>query len=174
VVAVTVITGIIGLSGKNFFESLFFSPRAVALGWLITATVLLSTKKFMNARRELPNIIDALILGITQGLAIVPGISRSGITVATLLFRKIDKITAFRFSFLAAIPAIFGAAIIEFRKINFAIKLDWFALGGGFLVSFASGLFALWFLEQSVKKAKLHYFAYYCAVIAVLTLIFIK
>jgi undecaprenyl-diphosphatase len=174
VAIVTVVTGTIGISGKKFFEALFFSPRAVALGWLITAAVLLATKKFMGAKREHPNIKDAVILGLVQGIAIVPGISRSGVTVSALLFRKIDKITAFRFSFLAAIPAIFGAAFLESKKINFAVKMNWLGLGGGFLISFASGLFALWFLEQSIKKARLHYFAYYCAVIAVLTLLFIQ
>jgi len=174
IIIVTVITGAIGLSGKSFFESLFSSPRIVALGWLITAGVLLATKRFMNAKRQHLNIKDAVILGLVQGLAIVPGISRSGVTVSALLFRKTDKFTAFQFSFLAAIPAILGAALLESGKINFSIKLNWFYLGGGFVISFVTGLFALWFLKESIRSAKLHYFAYYCAVIAVLTLLFIR
>ncbi|MCX5709709.1 MAG: undecaprenyl-diphosphate phosphatase [Candidatus Omnitrophica bacterium] len=174
VIIVTAITGVIGLSGKDFFEALFSSPRAVAFGWLITAAILFAAQRFMDAKREDLNFKDASFLGLAQGLAIIPGVSRSGMTVSSLLFRKIDRNIAFRFSFLASIPAIFAAAILEARKIDFSLKLNPLELALGAVVSFLVGLLALRLLQQVLKKAKLYYFGYYCAIIAVLTLIFIK
>ncbi|MFA4889140.1 MAG: undecaprenyl-diphosphate phosphatase [Candidatus Omnitrophota bacterium] len=171
IILVTLITGIIGVSGKHFFEGLFQSTKAVAIALLITGVVLLLTKKFQSGKREKINLKDAIILGITQGLAIAPGISRSGITIATLLFRKIERETCFRFSFLAAIPAIFGAALLEAEDVRLAINPG---LIIGSIFSFASGLLALWLLQRLMQKARLHYFGVYCMIIAILTLLFVK
>jgi undecaprenyl-diphosphatase len=93
---VTVITGIIGIAGKDFFERLFSSVAPVAVALLITGAILILTKKFMDAKSNNVNYKDAMILGVTQGIAIIPGISRSGITISTLLFRGLDKETSFK------------------------------------------------------------------------------
>ncbi|OGX19457.1 MAG: hypothetical protein A3K54_04965, partial [Omnitrophica WOR_2 bacterium RBG_13_44_8] len=118
IIIVTLITGIIGLSGKDFFERLFASPKLVAAALIITGIILLLTKKFMQAKRNTLNLKDALVLGLTQGFAIIPGISRSGMTISTLLFRGLDREVSFRFAFLASIPAVFGAAILEAKNIG--------------------------------------------------------
>ena len=174
VIIVSMVTGIIGLLGKDLFESMFTSPKIIALALMVTGIVLIYTKRFMNYKRDMLDIKDALVLGFTQGIAIIPGISRSGITISTLLFRKIDKKTSFRFSFLASIPAIFGATILEARKVSAAINTEFLNLFVGFIFSLLTGIFSLWILKLVLDRAKLYYFGYYCIFVAIVTLIFIK
>ncbi len=175
VITVTIITGIIGLSGKDFFEQLFVSTRAVAISLIITGIILILTKKFSGYARKDLNLKDAAVLGIVQGIAIIPGISRSGITISTLLFRKIDRQTSFKFSFLASIPAVCGAALLEAGHITKALKVvPAGSFLAGFMASFATGILALWLLKIILNKAKLYYFGYYCIIVAILTLIYIK
>jgi undecaprenyl-diphosphatase len=170
VLVVTLITGVIGVWGKDFFAGLFQSVQAVGIALMATGTILLLTKKFPASQRERINFKDAVSLGVAQGLAIVPGISRSGITISTLLFRKINRKICFRFSFLAAIPAILGAALLEARDVSLVLHPG---LVAGFIFSFFSGLVALWSLRRIIEKAKLHYFGIYCMIVGILTLIFI-
>lgn len=174
IIIVTLITGIIGMSGKGFFERLFDSPRLVSIALIVTGIILILTRKFMQAKRRALNIKDAFILGLTQGVAIIPGISRSGITISTLLFRGLDRETSFRFSFLASIPAIFGAAILEAKDIHLAGNMQAGNLMIGFIVSLLTGLLSLKILKAILGKAKLYYFGYYCIIIAVITLLLIK
>lgn len=170
----TVITAIVGLSGKDFFESLFISTVPVALALIATGFTLILTKEFMEGKRNNVTFKDAVILGFTQSIAIIPGISRSGITISTLLFRRMDRENSFRFSFLAAIPVIFGAAIVEAKDIYFAIKTEIGNLLVGFIVSFLVGVISLNILKIVLKKAKLYYFGYYCIIVAIITLLFIR
>jgi len=174
ILVVTLVTGIIGILGKDFFESLFSLPKPVAVALIFTGIILIFTKKIKNNLKDTINFKDALILGLFQGLAIIPGISRSGITISTLLLRKIDKETSFRFSFLASIPAVFGATLLEAKKIEFAFKTNISGIIAGFIFSFLSGIFALGILKRVLNKAKFYYFGYYCIFLAIFTLIFIK
>lgn len=171
ILVVTLITGAIGVTGKHFFQGLFQSTQAVGIALLITGIILLLIKKFQSGERKTVKLKDAVILGATQGLAIAPGISRSGITISTLLFRKFERRTSFNFSFLAAIPAIFGAALLEAKDISLAINPGLLA---GAIFSFIFGLAALWLLRRLMLRAKLHYFAVYCMIVGILTLIFLK
>jgi undecaprenyl-diphosphatase len=171
ILIVTFITGLIGVLGKDFFESLFTSLTAVAIGWIVTGVILLLTKRFMRNDRKDVNIKDAIILGVTQGIAIIPGVSRSGITISTMLFRGVEKMTCFTFSFLVSIPVIAGASILEAKKINFVFSADPSKLVIGFLCSFVAGLLALWLLKRLIAKAKFHYFAYYCFCLALIALV---
>ncbi|HNQ50440.1 MAG: undecaprenyl-diphosphate phosphatase [Candidatus Omnitrophica bacterium] len=171
---VTCITGVIGVLGKDLFESIFASVKAVAAGWIVTGTILLLTKRRMHNTRAAVNNRDASILGITQGIAIIPGISRSGITIATMLYLGVEKIKAFSISFLASIPAIAGAAFLEAKDIGFVLSGDPVPLAAGFLCSFGAGLFALWLLKRVLVQAKFHYFAYYCYALAVITLVWVR
>ncbi len=170
----TVITVVLGFAGKDFFESLFSSVALVAVALMITGIILTAAGKFMAGRRENASLRDAAILGLTQAIAIVPGISRSGITISTLLFLGIEKEEAFRFTFLAAIPVIFGAALLEARGINFALSNNTAGLIMGFGCSFLAGLVSLRFLKLILKKARLHYFGYYCIMIAIAALLFVR
>jgi undecaprenyl-diphosphatase len=174
IVVVTVITGGIGLAGKSLFEGLFTSPQAIAIAWLITAGLLLATKKFSQGRKKAVGIKEALVLGAAQGLSIAPGISRSGMTISALLFCGLERQPAFSFSFIAALPAIFGAGLLEARKIDFALRENFSGFLVGFIASFLSGLFALWMLKKIMYRAKLYYFAFYCMLIAFLTLLLVR
>ncbi len=170
----TMITGIIGLLGKDFFESLFSSPKLIAAALIISGIILISTKKFISGIREKLNFKDALILGLTQGIAVIPGISRSGITISTLLFRGINRNSSFCISFLLAIPVICGAAMLEARKIGFLMQQNFAGILTGFIASFITGLFSLWILKKILNKARFYYFGYYCIAAAIIILIFIK
>lgn len=174
IVVVTIITGIIGLAGRDFFKTLFSCPKLVAIALILTGTLLIMTKKFMNVKRNNVNFKDAFILGIAQAIAIIPGISRSGITISTLILRGIDKETSFKFSFLASIPAVLGATVLEAKNICLALNLEFTNFFAGFISSFLTGLLSLWLLKIILKKAKLYYFGYYCIAVAIITLLFIK
>jgi len=172
ILLVSVITGIIGITGKDFFENLFKSPKLAAIALLITGTILLITRTYMHNRRNVLNIKDAFVLGLAQSFAIIPGISRSGATISSLLFRGIGRNLSFKFSFLASIPAVLGAFLLQAKEIDFAQKTELHSLFTGFIFSFLSGIFALWALNRILAKAKLYYFGYYCITIAVFTLLF--
>lgn len=176
VLLVTLITGIIGLSAKNFFESLFASIRAVSISLFITGIILIFTKGFLRGRRDCHSINtrDALWLGFLQGLSIAPGISRSGITVSGLLFRGLDREAAFRFSFLAGIPAIAGAFLLEAEDAFLNSSFLKAGLFVSFLFSFLAGLFSLWIFRFVIRRSRLHYFGYYCILAAVLSFIFFR
>ncbi|TBR17134.1 undecaprenyl-diphosphate phosphatase [bacterium] len=173
IILATVITGVIGVSAKDFFESLFNYPKYVAFALIFTGSVLLFTRRFMHAGPRQLNIRDAIIFGLAQGLAIVPGISRSGITVSTLLFRKAGWEESFRFSFLASIPVILGASLLETRHIQAIGKSEFINLGAGFIFSFITGILTLYLLKEILRKAKFYYFGYYCFAVALITLVFL-
>lgn len=171
---VTLITGIIGALGKDFFESLFSSPKIVACALLFTGIILILSRTFMDAKRQTPGIKDAIILGLAQAIAIIPGISRSGLTISTLLFRKLNRETAFRLSFLASIPAVLGVAVLELRQISVWYNLELKNFTIGFIFSFLTGLLSLRILKIIMMKAKLHYFGYYCILVGIITFLFIR
>ncbi len=174
ILIVTAITGVIGIAGKDFFEGLFASVKLAAAALLVTGVILILTRRFRRPNREMLGLSDALFLGFAQGLAIIPGISRSGITISTLLFRRLTWEVSFKFSFLASIPAILGATLLEAKKIDFAIQGKFGDYALGFVFSFITGLFSLWLLKLVLRKSRLDYFGYYCVLVAALSLIFIR
>ena len=174
VVVVVIITGVIGVLGKNFFENFFSSVKLIGVAWVFTGILLISTKRITQLNRDELKFKDALILGLTQSLAIVPGISRSGITLSTLFFRKVNRDLAFSFSFLVSIPIILGAVVLESKKIAAIAKTDIINLGIGMVFSFVVGLAALLFLRKVIHREKFYYFGYYCLLMAAVTWLFIR
>jgi len=176
IMVVTLATGIIALIGRRFFEQLFQSPDFVCLALLVTAIFLISTPKFKRGTRtiEALNIKDAFWLGISQGFAIIPGISRSGITIFTLLARGVKPEAAFKFSFIAGIPVFVGSFLLEAGKIQVLFEAGrlnfWLAL----ISSFVFGLLGLFILRRAVKKLRLHYFAYYLILASIIGFVIIK
>lgn len=170
ILIVTLITGLIGLGGKDFFENLFSRPRWAVAMLLVTALVLFSTRRFMKGERKFSelNIRDAGIMGLAQGISLIPGISRSGITIASLLWRGADREAAFRFSFLASIPAILGALILEFSRLPGLASPQIGYLLFGCVSAFVSGWIALVVLRKIIRWAKFPLFGYYCLAIALL------
>jgi len=174
ILVVTLITGAIGLLGRDFFEGLFSSPRLVILALFITGVILLMTRKAIPGERKEARLKDAVILGFAQALAIIPGISRSGVTISTLLFRGISREFCFTLSFLVSIPLVLGASLLELKKVGFALQANPVNIIMGFLTSVISGLFALSLLKLVIKRAKFYCFGYYCILAAALALFFVK
>lgn len=156
-------TAVIGFLFKDWFEGLFGSLGAVGLALLGTSAILGLSFYFEKGEKriEKANWLDFLTIGALQGVAIIPGISRSGTTITAGLFRGLERETAFRFSFLLAIPAILGAALLELKKGFLIPKEDWPALALGFLTAALSGYFALVWLARVTRQGKLHWFAIY-------------
>ncbi|MDD5348072.1 MAG: undecaprenyl-diphosphate phosphatase [Candidatus Omnitrophica bacterium] len=170
IVLVTAITGAIAFAARGFLESLFSSLEVIIAAWFATGILLFLTKRSMEHKRRALSLLDSIILGITQAIAIIPGVSRSGVTISTLLFRKLDVRTAFSFSFLVSIPAILGAAVLEARKVGFALQGNMPNLAAGFFASLVAGLASLWLLKRVLAKARFYCFGFYCFGIAAVTL----
>ena len=172
IVVGTIPTAVIGLAFEDTFERLFGSVRLVGLMLILTGTVLLLTRLARNGGRDAAGMtwIDALLIGVVQGLAITPGISRSGITIATALLLGIERETAARFSFLLSIPSILGALMLRFGGANDGVGTT--ALVVGFSAAALTGYFCLALLVRLVKRGRLSWFAPYCFTLGLLALIF--
>lgn len=157
-------TAIIGLVLKQFEQVLFSSIVIVGAMLLLTGTILWFSRLLYSKTGVFTSLgmKQALFIGVVQGLAVIPGISRSGSTIAAGLFAGLDGRHAARFSFLLSIPAILGAQVLS---INDALKegfrYDPAALYGA-LAAFLSGYVALIVLLKIVKKGRFHFFAPYC------------
>jgi len=164
-------TALVGVVFKLYFESFFASSLVVGLALLITGAVLFATRLVRERGRGLIEfgLAQALAIGLVQGLAVTPGISRSGLTICTGLFLGLDRTLAARYSFLLSVPAILGALLIEAGGSGGGAfnSLD---LGLGFLTALFSGWAALVILLKMVKGGRLHYFSYYCWLAAVFSL----
>jgi undecaprenyl-diphosphatase len=143
---------------------------------LITGLVLYLTRWTKREGRKIEKMgwVDSILIGIAQGLAIIPGISRSGATISTGLFCGLDRELSAKFSFLLSIPAILGATFLEFRKIGPGVEV-WTGLIGmmiAFLVGlFHVGLFSLTFLVRMIKLGLVGKFSYYCWLLGVIIII---
>ena len=160
-IAASIPTAIIGLAFKDVFEVLFSNTATLVVSFTLTACLLLLTNRMDRSERgqEL-NWTIAVILGIVQGLAITPGISRSGATIAVALMLGLERESAARFSFLMSVPAITGGLLLQLRDAQFE-SLDWSQMAVGGLASMVSGYFALVLLVQLVKSGRLSAFAWY-------------
>ena len=174
IVVASIPTGLMGVLLKDWFESLFSMPKTVGLMLLVTGLLLWLTRfagRKQKTRGEM-GVLDALVIGIAQGVAIIPGISRSGSTISAGLFCGLNRELAGKFSFLLSIPAILGATFLEFREIDAASGIGVTLFG--MAVSFFVGLVALKLLMNIVKKGKLSYFSYYCWAVGVLMVLLAK
>jgi undecaprenyl-diphosphatase len=137
---------------------------------LVTAVLLYITHRYSNGEGSMTKG-RSIIVGISQAIAILPGISRSGSTIATSLLLGISKEKAARFSFLMVLPVIFGGMLIEakdFVEEGAQERLNVMALIVGFVTAFVVGVVACKWMVAIVKKSKLSYFALYCAIVGVI------
>jgi undecaprenyl-diphosphatase len=165
-------TAFIGLWFKKPLESFFESVSMVGIMLVTTGCLLLITKvipKAYESRREI-GLLVALVIGISQGLAIIPGISRSGTTIAFGLLLGLRRDVAGRFSFLLAVPAILGATALQLVDKDLQ-SVAFSSLVFGFASAMFIGLLALKFLMFVVNKGNLYYFAPYCWAVGVLALV---
>jgi undecaprenyl-diphosphatase len=162
---------IIGFIFHDVIESLFSNLLAVGLALIITGSVLFFSEKRIGNKKM--GIRDSLLIGLAQGVAIIPGISRSGITVATGLLRKISKATAFRYSFLLSVPAVIGATVMESKDLVLG-NMDMAPMLLGTTISMIVGYGSLKLLQKIVMNEKFHLFAYYCWTVGIAIILFIS
>ena len=168
--------GIVGLFFKDTVEGIFGSGLLVVGCMLLVTASLLAFSYYAKPRqKESISLKDAFIIGLAQACAVLPGLSRSGSTIATGLLLGNSKATLAQFSFLMVIPPILGEALLDVLKLMKGealggTELPMSALVVGFLAAFVSGCVACKWMINVVKRGKLIYFAIYCAIAGLVTL----
>ncbi|MCD6184452.1 MAG: undecaprenyl-diphosphate phosphatase [Deltaproteobacteria bacterium] len=167
-------TAILGLMFHNIADRLFSSITMVGLMLICTGFILWFTRYLTKSARDINGftIKNSLVIGLVQGFAIIPGISRSGSTIAAGLYLGLTRETAARYSFLLSIPAIMGAELLNIKNLQAGAMLPDKITLLGMLASFIAGYSALKVLLFIVKKGNMHFFAPYCWIAGIATLIF--
>ena len=162
----------IGLGLKDILESFFDDLAIVSIALIFTGLILCSTFLINNKKNNEHTILTSIFIGCAQAIAIIPGISRSGMTISVALLLGISPKEATKFSFLLAIPAIGGAGILTAFNMDIN-NSEIYQLSGfvGMLTSFLIGFIALKWLLIWIEKGKLYYFGLYCIIIGFMTLI---
>lgn len=165
----------VGLFLNDAFEAVTLSGATVGIGLLVTGVVLLITSRQSEGKKGIEGLkwYDALIAGIAQAVAIVPGISRSGMTIGANLTLKMKRELAVKFAFLMSIPVILGGFILETYKLvsDGSANLDTLPLITGMVAAGVAGYFAIKLFIRTVIKGKLRVFAWYVFAIAALILV---
>lgn len=167
--------GIVGVFFKDYVEEIFGSGLLI-VGCCLLLTALLLTFSYYAKPRQKENISmkDAFIIGLAQACAVLPGLSRSGSTIATGLLLGDNKAKLAQFSFLMVIPPILGEALLDVMKMmkgeSVTGSIPAMSLIIGFVAAFVSGCFACKWMINIVKKGKLIYFAIYCAIVGLVTI----
>ena len=177
--------GVVGLLFKDKVEALYADNVIVVVGWclLVTSVLLALTHFYQPREKDKISPLHAFIIGIAQACAVLPGLSRSGSTIATGLLLGNSRKNLAQFSFLMVIPPILGEALLDFKHM-FAPSAEYLAehageatavvptssLIVGFIAAFVSGCIACKWMIALVKKCKLIYFAIYCAIVGAIAL----
>ncbi len=171
----TIPAALLGYLLEDFFEAMFGRPAAAAGFLLVTAAILTISERLSSRQRSLDTLtwLDALLVGLAQALAILPGISRSGSTIAAGLARGLRREAAARFSFLLATPIILGAGLLKVVDLaqmgGLAVQAP--ALIVGFVTAGLVGFGCIHFLMRYLQRRRLYPFAVYCAVAGVVCLL---
>ncbi|UII30504.1 undecaprenyl-diphosphate phosphatase [Fulvivirga ulvae] len=168
--------GIVGVLFEDKIEALFGGNIVFVACMLLITGTLLTITYYTKDKDNKVTFVKALIIGIAQTIAILPGISRSGATIATALYLGVEKNKATRFSFLMVLPPILGAALLKTLEFAEAPELatgniSGLTLAAGFISAFIAGLLACQWMIAIVRRGKLIYFAIYCFIIASAVLI---
>lgn len=164
---------IVGLFFEKELEQLF-GGNILLVGFmlLITAILLFFADKAKNTNKKV-SLGNAFVIGVSQAISMLPGISRSGATISTSVLLGNDKTKAARFSFLMVVPLIFGKIAKDVSSGDLSLdSQNITALSSGFIAAFISGLFACTWMISLVKKSKLIYFAIYCALVGLIAVIY--
>ena len=163
---------IIGVVFKEEIDA-FFTGQIMLVGLmlLVTGAVLFLADRARNTNKDV-GVTEAIVVGVSQAIAILPGISRSGATIGTSVILGIDRAKAARFSFLMVVPLIFGKMfkLILDGEISFQSN-DILAYGAGFLAAFVVGVLACTWMIALVKKSQLKYFSFYCFTVGVIAIV---
>ncbi len=190
IILASIVTGVIGLFTSKLIDDNKISIKIVCGGFIFTAIILVLSSVFERKHKksavnlenskstEKPQIIkwwQALIIGFSQGVGTLPGISRSGSTISGALFCGLNRELAGEFSFIVSIPAILGAFILELKDLgDVANSIGALPVIFGCLAAFTSGYLALSWLMRLIKKGKLEWFAAYLIPLGILGMIFLK
>ncbi len=194
IILATIITGVIGLFTSKLLDSNKISIKIICAGFIITAVLLIlssliekkhlsksqknSSAKEIQAQREKSVPIkwwQSLIIGFAQGIGTLPGISRSGSTIAGALFCGVNRQNVGEFSFIVSIPAILGAFILELKDLaEVSSSIGAAPIIAGCAAAAASGYIALTWLMKLIKKGRLEWFAAYLIPLGILGMIFLK
>ena len=163
----------VGLLFEEELES-FFGGKILLVGvmLLITALLLLLADKAKNTNKEV-TFSNSVIIGISQAIAMLPGISRSGATISTSVLLGIDRTRAAKFSFLMVVPLIFGKIGKDLLGGDLSFhSSDIIPISAGFIAAFLAGLLACKWMIALVKKSKLSYFSLYCAIVGFIAIVY--
>lgn len=174
----TLATGVLYIVFNKILIDMFETGKYIGFALVFTALVLYFSEKTAGSRNNKHDIdktgyVDAVFIGIAQGIALIPGVSRSGTTISAGLARKLDRVSAVKFSFLLGIPAIAGAFISDLYGIlkdARGFELEILPYAAGFIAAFVSGYLSIKFLISVVTKRGLKPFAIYVSILAVLVL----
>ncbi len=178
IMAGTIITVMLALPINEIAEKLVYTPSIVGILLFITGFTLLYSEyksKKLEEKKDEVNLKTSILIGLAQGLAALPGFSRSGWTIATGLFCGLDRVTAARYSFLLSIPIILGASMVyPLIKIDIheAVQYNWTAIIAGTVVSAIVGYLCIKYFMKFISKFSLAIFGYYCIIAGVATAIF--
>ena len=156
--------GLVGVALSDAIGGLFDRPLIAASNLLITGCIVYATRWLLNrGDRSNPGWAGSLIVGVAQALAILPGISRSGLTVAAALWQKTGREAAAEFSFLLSIPAIVGASVLQLPELlSTEGGFDAVPLSAAAITAFLTGMLAIVLFVRWLRVGQLHRFAYYC------------
>ena len=173
----TVITVMIALPMEKVAEKLVYSPAIVGILLVITGFVLFYSeyRSKQIATKKQVDLKSSVLIALAQGIAALPGFSRSGWTIATGLFNGLDRLTAARYSFLLSIPIILGASMVyPFISLDLSevVQYDWSAIIVGTIVSGIVGYLCIKYFLKLVAKFSLAIFGYYCVIVGIITTVF--
>jgi undecaprenyl-diphosphatase len=162
--------GVIGVLLKSKVELSLEKPNFIAIFLILTGIILWITRKIEEKRTNI-RVLDALLIGIAQAIAIFPGISRSGVTIATGIYLGIKREESAKFSFLLAIISILGATLFTTRNLKSLSSIHFFPLLLGFIVSFIVSYLAIKGLLKIVKTKNFSFFGIYCWALGIIILL---
>ena len=174
VILATIPVGIVGVLFESQVDTLFAGALYVPGFFLfVTGTILYLSQRMASGQIDMSHMgwAQSLFMGLGQACAIMPGLSRSGTTIAAGLVMGLDKEFAAKFSFILSIPAIFGAFVLQLKDIGLSMSGDGAAIILGFAAAFISGYLAIKWLLDLIQNKSLDIFAYYCWVVGVIVFV---
>lgn len=174
VILATIPVGIVGVLFNDAVESLFAGALYVPAFFLfVTGTILYLSQRMASGKINLNNIgpKESFIMGLGQACAILPGLSRSGTTIAAGLVMGLDKEFAAKFSFILSIPAILGAFLLQVKDIGGALDSNFLPILLGFIAAFIAAYVAIKWMLDLIKNRSLDIFAYYCWVVSIVVFV---
>ena len=177
-IAGTLPTVVIALLFNDTFNAIFGAGKFIGFNFLFTGCILLYADSRIAGRKKIRNmsLFDAIVVGTMQGVAILPAVSRSGMTISTSLARGMNREEAARFSFLLSIPAILGAMVLTIKdivtgEVVLADAMGIAPMACGFVAAAVSGYLAIRFMVDVIKKGKLKWFSVYVFILGIILLL---